>query len=268
MIAAAAVLLVLAGAGASAAPPAPAASTAAALGDVTPQLLRSPYQTRDPSWLYYRGGYDGDAVKAFVFPGRDAYPTVSGGEILPPAAYRAEKEFSRGDYERMKKALVVARRYADINNAIADGYLPEEKYGLGMGIHMHNLGYVFSGVLDVAKPQFLTYVRSRTSGRWQLIQLGFIHRGLKRMKIFDSPQALGHFHTENICVAAVDGALRTVPETEPCDGPGERRVGPIWMMHFAVPIYNPNGIFADSFPYADHASLTGQLHTFYGAPVP
>jgi cytochrome c peroxidase len=237
-------------------------------GDVVPQPVRFPYAPRDPSWLYYRPGWEEAEVDAFRFPGRDAYPRVEDGAILPPKAYGAETKFSKADYERMKKALVVARRYADINAAYADGYRLEEKYGTGMGVHMHNLGYIFSGTLDVTKPQFLTYVRGRGNGRWQLIQLGYIHRGLERQKIFDSPDARGHFHHENICVQVLGGMLRDLPETEPCDGPGQRRLGPIWMMHFAVPIFNPRGIFADRFTYADRASRTGELHTFYGRSVP
>jgi len=246
------------------------ASAAAAdpSADVEPRALSFPYAPADPSWLYYRGGETAAQARAFVFPGRDAYPRVENGELLPPKAYDADRSLSKADREKMRRALRVARRYADVNAAFADGYVLEEKYGKGMGVHMHNLGYELSGVLDVEKPQFLTYVRGRGNGKWQLIQLGFIHRGLVRQKMFDSPNARGHFHEENICVAALGNVLRTVPETGSCSAPGERRLGPIWMMHFAVPIYNEKGLFADDFVYADHASLTGELHTFLGRSVP
>lgn len=236
--------------------------------DAEPREVSFPYAPSDPSWLYYRGGENEPRVRAFVFPGCDAYPTESGGELQPPKLYDSDRTLSSADREKMRRALRVARRYADVNAAYADGYRLEEKYGKGMGVHMHNLAYETSGELDVEKPQFLTYVRGRGNGKWQLIQLGYIHRGLVRRKMFDSPEARGHFHQENICVALEGGVLRTVPEESPCDGPGQTRVGPIWMMHFAVPIYNPKGLFADDFLYADHASLTGELHTFFGRRLP
>ncbi|MBI3566148.1 MAG: hypothetical protein HY079_13195, partial [Elusimicrobia bacterium] len=194
--------------------------------DVEPQVLRSSVTWPDPAWPYYRPDERLAQVKAFVPPGRGAYPRVEGGQLLPPALYGVEGRYSKEDQERLKAALRAARRYADVNNAAADGYLFEQKYGAGMGIHAHRLDLVFDDALDPGKPEFLTYSLDRNTGRWQLIQLGYIRRGLTRPKMFDSPNAQGHFHDENICVAVVGAQLATRFASSRCDGPGERRIGP------------------------------------------
>lgn len=231
--------------------------------DVEPQALDKPLSWPDPAWPYYRVDDRFQAVKSYVLPGRDAYPREEGGELLPPRLYRAEERCSKADQERLKRALRAARRYADVRNAAADGYLFEEKYGAGMGIHAHRLDLIFDGSLDPGKPQFLTYALDR-AGRWQLLQLGYIHRGLTRPKMFDAPEARGHFHDENICVAVKGVQLATRFPSSKCDGPGERRIGPIWMMHLAVNVYNEKGLFADEFLYADHVSWTGRSYSFFG----
>lgn len=236
--------------------------------DVEPQVLRSSVTWPDASWPYYRPDERLAAVKAFVPPGRDAYPRAEGGELLPPKLYGAEARYSKEDLARLKAALKAAHRYADVNNAAADGYLFEQKYGAGMGIHAHRLDLVFDDALDAAKPEFLTYALDKDSGRWQLLQLGYIRRGLTRPKFFDSPNAQGHFHDENICVAVVGAQLATRFASSPCDGPGERRIGPIWMMHLAVNVFNEKGLFADEFLYADHLSREGGSYSFFGRRLP
>ncbi|MEQ1918211.1 MAG: hypothetical protein ABL955_03355, partial [Elusimicrobiota bacterium] len=182
--------------------------------------------------------------------------------------YGEEEKLSEADRKRLESALLAARRYADVNAAFADGFRPEDKYGPAMGIHMHHLGRVFSEELDAGKPEFLTYVMSKTTGRWQLIQVGYIRRGLKRPQFFDSPRAVGHFHEENICVLDADGLLKTRWSTDPCDKPGEVRVGPVWMMHVAVVVRNPEGLFSDHFVYPDDLSVNGDSYSFYGRAVP
>ncbi|MBI3566285.1 MAG: hypothetical protein HY079_13900 [Elusimicrobia bacterium] len=132
-----------------------------------------------------------------------------------------------------------------------------------MGIHAHRLDLIFDDGLDPAKPEFLTYALDK-AGRWQLLQLGYIRRGLKRPQMFDSPNAKGHFHDENICVAVLGVQLATRFASGKCDGPGERRIGPIWMMHLAVNVFNEKGLFADEFLYADHVSRTGESWSFLG----
>ncbi len=234
--------------------------------DVEPQVLRSSVTWPNATWPYYRPDSRQQAVKDFVPPGRDGYPRVEGGELLPPKLYQVEKRYTKADQERFKKALRAARRYADVNNAAADGYLFEEKYGAGMGIHAHRLDLIFDDALDPEKPEFLTYALDR-AGRWQLLQLGYIRRGLTRPKLFDAPEARGHFHDENICVAVVGAQLATRFASSKCDGPGERRIGPIWMLHLAVVVYNEKGLFADEFLYADHASQSGESYSFFGRKV-
>lgn len=232
--------------------------------DVEPQVLRATVTWPDPAWPYYRPDDRLAAVKSFVPPGRDAYPRVEGGELRPPRLYRVEERFTKADQERLKRALRAAARYADVNAAAADGYLFEQKYGAGMGIHAHRLDLIFDDALDPGKPEFLTYALNRRDGRWQLIQLGYIRRGLTRPRMFDAPEARGHFHDENICVAVVGAQLAARQPSSRCDGPGERRLGPIWMMHLAVNVYNEKGLFADEFTYADHASWAGESYSFLG----
>lgn len=256
----AAALLAALAAGARAAEPAPEA-------DVEPQVLRSTVSWPDPAWPYYRPDDRLAAVKGFAPPGPEAYPRVEGGELLPPKLYGVEARYSKADQDRLKRALRAARRYADVNNAAADGYLFEQKFSAGMGLHAHRLDLIFDDDLDPAKPEFLTYSLDR-SGRWQLLQLGYIRRGLKRPAMFDSPNAQGHFHDEDICVAVIGAQLATRFASSKCDGPGERRIGPIWMMHLAVVVYNEKGLFADEFLYADHVSWAGESWSFFGRRLP
>lgn len=232
--------------------------------DVEPQVMRATVTWPRPDSAYYRPDGRLATVRDFAAPDRDAFPRVEGGELLPPKRYAAEKRFTAADQDRLKKALVAAKRYADVNNAVADGYQFEDKYEPGMGIHAHRLDRIFAGALDPGSPEFLTYSLDKNTGRWQLIQVGFIRRGLTRPKFFDSPDAKGHFHDENICVQADGAQLKTRFASSKCDAPGERRIGPIWMMHLAVNLYNEKGMFADEFVLADHLSQAGESYSFFG----
>jgi len=44
-------------------------------------------------------------------------------------------------------------------------------------------------------------------------------------------------------------------------------MGPIWMMHLAVNLYNEQGMFADVFPLVNYFSLLGSNYTFFGEKV-
>jgi hypothetical protein len=254
-------LALAAGGAARAAPP------AAAFPDVVPQVLRSPFETPDPQGLYFYAK-DAASKKAGGACGPECYPRVERAELLPPKAYDAEKKLSAEDNARLAQALRAAYRYADVNRAYADGYRPEEFYSGGMGVHMHRIDLILDDALDPGSPEFLTYVVSRTTGRWQLIEVGYIRRGLTRPKLFDAPEAHGHFHDENICVQEIGGSLRTLAPSSRCDAPGQRRLGPIWMVHVAVNVYNPNGLFADEFQYPDVLSLSGDTYSFFGRKTP
>lgn len=232
--------------------------------DQEPQLMRAPFAPPNPAALFYSTA--SRAGDPYAPLGADGYPTVVGGELVPPRSTLASRAWSAGDTSKMKAGLKIARRYADINEAFKDGYRLEGHFGNGMGVHMMNLGYILSDEVLIEKPEFLTYSRSR-GGRWQLLQVGYIHRGLHRVKLFDSPEAKGHFHDMNICSTLKDNVMADAPPGSACDGPGMTRIGPIWMMHFAVNIYNEKGLFADYFSYADDVSATNQSFTFFGRRV-
>ncbi len=245
--------------------------------DGVPQPARFAYLPRDlpalyfhPAAAHHHGGGHHEAQETFTDLGRQAYAYLEGGEIHPPKPYQVSERYSKADVERFKRALKVAHRYSDVNAAFADGFRLEDKFDAGMGIHMHHLGRIMDPEVAVEKPEFLTYVLNGATGRLQLMQLGYIHRGhsdLEPYRLFDTPEAKGHFHTQMICVRVERNVIVDVPDSAGCRKPGELAVAPIWMMHLAVNVYNENGLFSDYFPYLNHLSREGLTFSFYGEPV-
>jgi hypothetical protein len=73
----------------------------------------------------------------------------------------------------------------------------------GMGIHMINIDYLMSDEVDIEKPEFLAYVKSRKTERFMLSSIGYIHvldEKKKRYKVFDSKEARGHFRLVKRCI--------------------------------------------------------------------
>lgn len=231
------------------------------------------------------------------------FPYYQDGAIYPPKKYDVENNYSEQDIEKMKRALKIAHRYADVNYAIEDGYRVVPSYSLGMGIHFDNINYIVDDEVTVEKPEFLTYIRNNNTGRYQLAQMGFIAQRTTPYKLFDAPEARGHFHIGRICMREAkegpyiqitqvsryrnkegeiigDGAIRDstifqelgleeVIENTPaeCVDTGGRQVDSIWMMHFAINMYNERGMFADVFPYVDYLSNKKITHSFYGEKI-
>ena len=256
-------------------------------GDAVPQLLRYPLGSTlaDEITWYFEGDLPLDYQEKFDAIDTTYFPHYDNGEIHPPLKYGVGNRYSKQDIKKMESALKTAHRYADINRAVEDGYriisLPGPTFDPGMGIHAFNINYVLDREVRVEKPEFLTYVKNRYTGSFQLMQLGFIDQRTTHYKLFDAEEALGHFHPDASCLAidsdiyfAVFSTLdkrckpnmRNLDNGTACDD-GEYFMGPIWMMHFAVNVYNEHGMFEDSFPYVNYASSKGVAHSFYGKEV-
>jgi len=275
---------------------------AANLNDVMPQLLH-PSSSEDPikkkEALYFEGYTPRSFQKKFDAGVVDEtyFPYYENGEIHPPRKYDVENNYSAKDIEKMKVALKVARRYADINNALKDGYRIEdmEDFPAGMGVHAVNIDYILDDKVSVEKPEFLNYVENRETGRFQLVQMGFISQRTVPYRLFEAKDALGHFHVGNYCffldkmymkylsnaIKDIDNnsispglalgasifdvieSSELVTSEDTCDG--GKAVGPsIWMMHFAVNMYNEFGMFSDYFAYIDYLSAQKVTHSFFG----
>ena len=244
--------------------------------DVVPKTLAFSFETPDDI-LYYRGDtlenipehYRPleDLPEYYKILNETYFPYYENGEIHPPKKYEVEKRYTKEDIKKMKLALKAAHRYADINKAFEDGYRLRDLYQAGMGIHMVNVEYVMSDEVDVEKPEFLTYIKNRKTGRFQLIMLGYVHRGhtdKKRYELFDTPEAQGHFHPDPFCFRVEHNILHLLSYESCGEKSADYNVGHIWMMHLAVNMYNDQGIFSDFFTYVDYLSVTGTTHSFYG----
>lgn len=239
---------------------------AADFPDVAPQLLRSVFKPSDPENLYISEERDPCERVCPDKLEREDFPGVKDGKLTLPARYDM-KELDEHDRALLDEGLKAAYRYADINNAAADGYVFQDSFASGMGMHMQNLQRILDKELDPAKPQFLTYTRSR-KGQYMLMQIGYL-RPRKPSEgyysLYHAKAAKGHFHPEDWCARIVDGVFRD--SVAPCPA-GAVHVGPIWMMHVTVNMYGQDGIFSDFFSCANHLSRTGTQYTFFGKPVP
>jgi len=230
------------------------------------------------------------------------FPYYKSGEIYPPKKYDVESNYSEQDIEKMKRALEIAYRYTDINKALEDGYLIRrtDVFDNGMGNHVVNVDYILDGEINMEKPDFLNYIKNYKTGRLQLAQLGFLDQRTTPPELFDAKEAQGHFHVGNFCYLIESNIYYTNPAealkdrngnfinpsigensdifsiiedaefeipNKRCDQEGGRSVSPIWMMHFAVNMYNDFGMFSDSFTYIDYLSSEGITHSFYGKEV-
>ncbi|MDA1169507.1 MAG: hypothetical protein O3A36_04165 [bacterium] len=274
--------------------------------DVMPQPIRFvPF--REPSVgeeMFYFKGHIPNRLREEFDSGvvDDTYfPYYENGEIHPPTKYDIENNYSKEDVEKMKLALKTARRYADINKALAEGYrIDSGTFVPGMGIHVANVDYILDDKVSVEKPEFLTYIRNRENRRFQLAQMGFIAQRTTPFRLFEAKDAQGHFHIGITCMFANNMYLQRIVEksTKSKDGkqffyqsvsygqdifdeievselvipedsckkyPGAKVLGPsIWMMHFAINMYNEYGMFSDYFPYVDYLSANAITHSFFG----
>jgi len=275
------------------------------LHDVVPQplmSLREPASGKLP-W-YFEGNIPKalrDEFDAGIVKESTHFPYEESGEIHPPRNYDVESNYSKTDIEKMKRALKIAYRYADINKAIEDGYRIEKSsiFPVGMGTHAVNPEYMLDSEVSVEKPEFLNYVRSRKTGRFQLVQMGFMAQRITPDPLFEAEDAQGHFHVGTICLSVddlylaryldewiedkegnfinyeapatidifgtIESSQLTASEDNCKEQEGAKVVGPsLWMMHLAINMYNEFGMFADYFPYVDYLSEEGIAHSFFG----
>ena len=237
--------------------------------DVSPKRLAYPLDFPDPDRMYAKdllAGTTPEELLMFNTIDKTYFPYFENGEINPPRRYAIEEKYSAEDQEKMKLALRSVYRFADINKAFRDGYMLIAEFAQGMGIHMGNLKYVHSDEVNLEKPEFLAYVLSHKTGKYQLVQFGYIHKGHsdhKRYPLFDTVEAEGHYHPAN-CYPIRNKILQIV---ETCDEGSEGFVGPVWMLHVALNLHNERGMFSDSFPLLDYFSVTAAQYSFFGENV-
>jgi hypothetical protein len=265
------------------------------LQDVIPQSVNYPSgkinrDTRDH--LISTDRFNEDVADGTYF----AY--YENGEIHPPKKYDVENNYSQHDIEVMKRALRIAYRYANINKAFEDGYFILNLYAMGMGFHIVNIDYILDNEASIEKPDFLNYVKNYKTGQMQLVQIGFITQGTTPYKLFDTEDARGHFHIGNYCYVLNDhiyvdysvskmikdksgntiapfiiqnsDIFDSIANSElialdgNCEQDGGKATGSIWMMHFAVNIYNEYGMFADYSSYIDYLYANAITYSFFG----
>lgn len=274
--------------------------------DIIPQSIEYPPSPNEKKTGWYFEGsipalYKDKFDKGVVDEAYFAY--YENGEIHPPKKYDVENNYSLQDVERMKRALKIAYRYADINNAFEDGYLINNSFvfAAGMGTHVVNIDHILDDEVSVEKPEFLNYIKNYKTGRLQLVQVGFIAERTTPPKLFDAEEAQGHFHVGNYCYTAKDSIYVNYSVTriiknktdnaihptfsqslnifnsienselkmldDNCERDGGRTVDSIWMMHFAVNMYNELGMFVDYSYYINYLSSEGITHSFYGKRI-
>ena len=124
------------------------------------------------------------------------------GDLQFPEKYKIEKKYSIHDQKLLKRALQAAYKYADLNVAIQDGYLPVPSFIISMGIHFMN-PLLFDETVDIDAPEFLTYIKSQSNNSYVLGQLGYIqikNGEFKKFRpsLFETPEAQGHNHLLNV----------------------------------------------------------------------
>ena len=124
------------------------------------------------------------------------------GNLQFPEKYEIEKKYSIHDQKLLKRALHAAYKYADINVAVQDGYLPVPSFIISMGIHFMNPS-LFDETVNIDEPEFLTYIKSQSNNSYVMAQLGYIqikNGEFKKFRypLFETPEAQGHNHLLNV----------------------------------------------------------------------
>lgn len=161
---------------------------------------------------------------------RDAYPSFVDGELRLPKLYREGKDYAAADRSALVEALRQAHHLSDVNIAAQEGYGPFAALHDGAEV-------VLAKPERRDGPAYLRFVVDATSGRLQLVQLGY---------------ASAPF--------AASGAKPRLLDF----GPGAGKDSAVFV---AVPVYDSAGMFAPTFPDAPRLAAAG-VRSFFGETVP
>jgi len=232
------------------------------------ELLRSAALKEDllhahgvPKFKRLGGFHDTDSLAGSV-PEIDA----SGGLFLPP---KYEKEYSipADDLRKLKSILGVAKKYADAEQAVAEGYLMADEYEDGVGLAFARPDLASVPRLDLAKPALLLYVKARGESAFFLAGVAYLSTEKTPPQEFRIARAGGEplklwRPWEGICYKARGGVVTyrdAEDEAKPCaDG---RLVPKAWIMHVWLPLYNPLGLFTPRNPVVDYLDLSDRAFT-------
>lgn len=192
------------------------------------------------------------------------------GKLTLPKKYEKDYEAPKGEQAKAEKPLQAAKRYANIQTALAEGYLPQARgFIQGMGLSMVHPGLVKDGSFDVDKPDMLLYVRRHGKPLYRLV--GFAYAAgnkrpkplalAKRKKGAAKPKSLADDdweYEENVCLVEVPGRSATLylgPEAPFKCKTGTKIPKLYRLVHWGL-VYNPTGLFIDDNPNVEFIDRT------------
>ena len=194
-----------------------------------------------------------------------------GGKLELPKPYLSDYRFSKQDLAALQKTLDAARRYAKIEDAAKDGYLPS---ALGfipsVGLEMVHPDLVRDGDYDFAHPDVLAYLRKTETEEYRLVGMIFISgpsRPLRRRVDFGEYSRLitrggapasTWGRDDDVCIVVEPARSATIyyGADAPHGCKDGARFDRMYRLYVWTPVYNPLGLFAGKntvVDWLDHA---------------
>lgn len=192
------------------------------------------------------------------------------GVLTLPKKYEKDYDAPKGEQAKAEKPLQAAKKYANIQTALADGYLPQARGFIpGMGLSMVHPGLVKDGNFDVDKPDMLLYVRRHGKPLYRLV--GFAYAAgnkrpkplalAKRKKGAGKPKSLADDdweYEENVCLIVDAGRSATLHlgAEAPFKCKNGTKIPKLYrLVHWGL-LYNPTGLFIDDNPNVEFVDRT------------
>ncbi len=192
------------------------------------------------------------------------------GSIRVPYVYTKEYRLSRSDNKKFGKILRSLRKYRDVRKAVAAGYLLGTDYENGAGIPFANPDLIIRKKVNWTKPTILFYVKTRKKQSYRLVSAAYYAAGAKPTARFDAAPRRKSDKPEpqwrpfdGVCLTIEKNqAVYTIPKNGAAECPGGKFMKKGWMLHLALPVFNPSGLFAPQNPIADYLDLRERKYRF------
>ncbi len=195
-------------------------------------------------------------------------PCDKAGKLTVARPYLKDYNLTQRDTAAFERGMNSVKRYANIQSALKDGYLPVTRgFVPSVGLMMAHPGLIRDGVYSLDKPDIITYVKKRGAAQFRLVGLVYV-AGPKRpapIPNVDFSEKSRNATTQNkastedwdyedgICVIVDPG--KSVGIYPPSDTPFNCKDGTrfqrMWRFSTWPMVYNPNGLFAEANPMVD-----------------
>ena len=187
-------------------------------------------------------------------------PCDPSGKLQLPAPYLRDYKLAARDLAALQRTLDAAKRFADIDDAFASGYLPSKQgFIQSVGLLMIQPDGLRDGAFSFDKPDILAYVRKPDADEYRLVGLAYVAGTVRPVPLhwgfLDStgrpdenarPKAATWGYDENVCVMVEPESVAIYYGKEAPNGCKDGVLfDRMYRLYAWTPVYNPLGLFAD-----------------------